>query len=175
MCPDISPGGRNREFRGWRTFFRHMDKQSVKDLCPLCDRTITTYFHVCSYGFVSDLTDEKALEVLTSLYKEIPHESSVWSEGVKLRSVEEDKGGNRLYLPQFSFLMSFKGRTVLEAVIDIVRDVPMSLPELHSRLVKGTMSIAKMRQLLKGTPELQLEESSGKWRTKELRKWREKT
>jgi hypothetical protein len=174
LCPDLDPAGRNKEFRGWKTFFRHLDRETEKDLCPICDRTIRSYYHKCNYGFVSDLDDETAQKALLSLYKEIPHEVSVWTpnKDAFLQSAEEDNGSHRFCLPQFAFLMSGRGSRVVDAVIDIVRDLPMTLPELHARLVKGVMSITKLRQLLKTVPELVFDESNGKWSTRQPRQWR---
>lgn len=174
LCPDLNPTGRFRVFRGWKTYFSHLDRVSEKDLCPVCDRTIRSYFHKCSLGFVSDLPDEKALEVLMSLYKEIPHEIGTWTypETARLLPAEEDKGSKRLFLPQFSFLVSKSASNLLLAVRDYVDQTPSTLSDLHKRLAYGYMGIAKMRQLLASDPELRFDDSSGKWHRSGKAVWR---
>jgi len=52
LCADLDPVNRTREHRGWKTHFSHVVKTSSKDLCPQCDRLISTYFHICPKGWI---------------------------------------------------------------------------------------------------------------------------
>lgn len=67
ICPGLDPRSRVYEWKGWKTRFYHRDREA-KDLCPECDRTISSYMHKCPKKFcllgISDKKNKGVKEVL---------------------------------------------------------------------------------------------------------------